>query len=124
MVVPHLKIMPKRSRSIQQSESQSDVLKGWKQIAEFLGEPANVVKRWAAEGMPVVEQGRYVTSSPEQLNQWLARESGKPVHVSTPEADLTAELKRGVAFAHQSKKGQNQSLPKKRCVASIIACAL
>jgi hypothetical protein len=33
-----------------------------------LGEPIPVVKRWRAEGMPVVEQGRFVTSSPEQLS--------------------------------------------------------
>src|SRR5437870_12439250 len=46
--------------------------------------------------MPVSKQCRFVTSSPEQLNVWLGRESGKPVHVITPEADLTSELKRGV----------------------------
>jgi hypothetical protein len=108
-VVVHLKIMPKPSKSKQQPESQSEMLKGWKAIAEFLGEPPTVVKRWAAEGMPVVEQGRFVTSSPEQLNRWLGRESGKPVHVTTPQTDLTAELKRGIAFARQSKKGGKQS---------------
>jgi hypothetical protein len=79
-------------------------LKGWKEIADFLGEPVSVVKRWESEGMPVVKQGRFVASSPEQLNVWLGRESGKPVHVVTPEADLTSELKRGLAFARQGKK--------------------
>ena len=30
-------------------------------------------------------------------------ESGKPVHVVTPETDLAAELKRGVAFLRAKK---------------------
>lgn len=54
--------------------------------------------------MPVFEQGRFVTTSPEQLNAWLGRESGTPVHVVTPEADRAAELKRGVAFLRAKKK--------------------
>jgi len=74
-------------------------LKGWKQIADFLGEPVSVVKRWESEGMPVVKQGRFVSNTPEQLNHRLGRESGKPVQVVTPQTDLTSELKRGIAFA-------------------------
>ncbi len=54
--------------------------------------------------MPVSEEGRFVYSSPEQLTAWLGRESGKPLHVVTPETDLAAELKRGVAFARQNQK--------------------
>jgi hypothetical protein len=84
--------------------TQAETLKGWKEIAEFLGEPISVVKRWKSEGMPVVEQGRFVASSPEQLNAWLGRESGKPVHVVTPETDLASELKRGVAFAQRTRE--------------------
>jgi hypothetical protein len=75
------------------------VLKGWKEIAMFLGEPVSVAQRWATEGMPVVREGRSVTTTPEQLNEWLDRVSKKPVHIVTPESDLTAELKRGLAFA-------------------------
>jgi|SRR5215472_11235982 len=96
--------MPKRSKTNKRPASQPETLKGWKEIAEFLGEPISVVKRWRSEGMPVVEQGRFVTSSPEQLSAWLERESGKPVHVVTPETDLASELKRGIAFARQSEK--------------------
>ncbi len=62
-----------------------------------------MVKRWAAEGMPVLEQGRFVTSSPEQLNARIGRESGQPMHIMTPETDLTSELKRGIAFAKQNR---------------------
>lgn len=91
--------MPKRSKPKVSPAGEPQLLKGWKQIAEFLGEPPTVVKRWASEGMPVTEQGRFVITSPEQLNAWLGRESGKPVHLATPDTDLTAELKRGIAFA-------------------------
>ena len=95
--------MPLRSKA-QTGEQQSKSLKGWKQIAEFLGQPAAVVQRWAAEGMPVSKQGRFVSSSPAELNAWLGRESGKPVHVVAPEEDLTAELKRDVALLRRRKK--------------------
>jgi hypothetical protein len=99
--------MPKRSKPSKDTKSPSETLKGWKQIAQFLGEPVTVVKRWASEGMPVAEEGRFVASTPEQLNEWLGRESGKPVHVVTAETDLASELKRGVAFARSKKNARN-----------------
>jgi len=54
--------------------------------------------------MPVFEQGRFVSSSSEQLTEWLSSESGRPLHVVTPETDLVSELKRGIAFARGNKK--------------------
>jgi hypothetical protein len=96
--------MPKRSNAATKAKSQPEILKGWKQIADFLGEPVSVVERWASEGMPVFKQGRFVSSTPEQLNRWLGRESGKPVQVVTPQTDLTSELKRAITFARQSKR--------------------
>ena len=101
--------MPKRSRPKFSPAGEAQFLKGWKQIAEFLGEPVTVVKRWASEGMPVTEQGRFVVTSQEQLNAWLGRESGKPVHLATPDTDLTAELKRGIAFARSNSKSKPKS---------------
>ena len=83
-----------------------ETLKGWKQIAQFLGQPVSVVQRWATEGMPVSKQGRFVSISPAELNAWLGRESGKPVHVVRPGEDLTAELKRDVALLRRRKKHQ------------------
>jgi len=80
-----------------------DELKGWQQIAAFLGEPTSVVQRWASEGMPVRRQGRFVSTSPQELNDWMGKESGKPVHVATGNADLTSELKRAVSFARREK---------------------
>lgn len=99
--------MPKSSNTRSNAKSQPGILKWWKQIAEFLGEPLSVIKRWASEGMLVSGQGRFVTSSPEQLNAWIVRESGKPVQVVTPETDLASELKRGIAFARRGKKNED-----------------
>jgi hypothetical protein len=93
--------MPKRPAKKKNAEHQT--LKGWQQIAAFLGEPTSVVQRWASEGMPVRKQGRYVETTPEELNAWLGKESGKPVHVATEDTDLTAELKRGLSFVQQKK---------------------
>jgi hypothetical protein len=79
-------------------------LKGWQQIAEFLRQPTSVAQRWAKTGMPVGRQGRNVTATQDELNQWLGREAGgEPLHVSTPEVDLAAELKRGLAYVRGQK---------------------
>jgi uncharacterized protein (DUF3820 family) len=85
-------------------EPQSDLLKGWKQIAEFLGQPISVAQRWATTGMPVTRQGRFVVATPEELNNWLERESGEPVHVVTNEADLSEELKRGLSHVRKERR--------------------
>ena len=81
-----------------------ETLKGWQQIAAFLGEPTSVVQRWASDGMPVRRQGRYAETTPDELNAWLGKESGKPVHVATENTDLTAELKRGLSFVRREKE--------------------
>ena len=101
--------MPKGSKPKRSPTGEAQVLNGWKQIAEFLGEPVTVVKRWASEGMPVTEQGRFVVTSPDQLSAWLGRESGKPVRLATPDTDLMAELKRGIAFARSNSKSKPKS---------------
>ena len=78
---------------------QTDVLKGWHEIATFLGQPVSVAQRWADSGMPVEKRGRYVYASRAELNRWLGRESaGEPIQIATNEKDLSAELKRGLAF--------------------------
>jgi hypothetical protein len=99
-VKPHPnKIMPRHSRK----EALPEALKGWQQISAFLGEPTSVVQRWASEGMPLRRQGRFVTTTQQELNAWLGKESGKPVHVATEDSDLTAELKRGLSFVRHEK---------------------
>src|SRR5881394_1746561 len=95
--------MPKRKKP----EGQPDLLKGWQQIAGFLGQPVSVVQRWATEGMPVRKQGRYVESSRGELNRWLGRESaGEPVQIAGKETDLSAELKRGLSFVRKQSRGR------------------
>jgi hypothetical protein len=94
----------KKQFSSDKKPAASTALKGWQEIAAFLGEPVSVVHRWAAEGMPVRREGRFVSTSTEELNGWLGKESGKPVHVATDNTDLSAELKRGLSFVRHEKK--------------------
>jgi hypothetical protein len=104
--------MPKRQERGSKPKGQTtDILKGWQQIAAFLGEPASVVQRWASEGMPLRRQGRYIETTPDELNAWLGKESGKPVHVATEDTDLTAELKRGLSYVRHEKPSEQ---PKKK----------
>src|ERR1700730_18493658 len=88
----------------QSTKPEPRQLKGWQQIADFLGEPTSVVQRWASDGMPVRKPGRYVETTPDELNAWLGKESGKPVHIATENTDLTAELKRGLSFVRREKE--------------------
>lgn len=81
----------------------TDTLKGWKQIAEFLGEPISVVQRWATTGMPVRREGQFVSTTVKDLNDWLGKQSGKPVHVVTDDTDLGAELKRGLSYVRHKR---------------------
>jgi hypothetical protein len=108
---------PKKRGEKPKSQPQPETLKGWKQISEFLGEPVSVVKRWAADGMPLHREGQFVATSSNELNSWLGQESGKPVHVATDNTDLTAELKRGLSFIRHEKpetpKKKPSALPRK-----------
>ncbi len=84
---------------------ESEVLKGWRQIASFLGQTVSVAQRWADSGMPVEKRGRYVYSSRDELNRWLGRESaGEPIQIATAETDLSAELKRGLSFVRKQRR--------------------
>jgi hypothetical protein len=73
--------------------------------AELLTFSVNLsrVQRWANEGMPVRKEGRFVSTSPDELNAWLGKESGKPVHAVTETTDLTAEPKRGLSYVRHEK---------------------
>jgi hypothetical protein len=95
--------MKKQLATTKKTETPA-VLKGWQQIAAYLGHPPAVVQRWARDGMPVRKQGRYVETTPDELNQWLGKQSGKPVHFATADTDLTAELKRGLSFVRAEHK--------------------
>lgn len=97
----------KKSAAPKTAETPNE-LKGWQQIAAYLGHPTAVVQRWASEGMPLRRQGRFVTTTPDQLNAWLGRESGKPVHVATEGTDLAAELKRGLSYIRSEKAAKDK----------------
>lgn len=107
--------MPKRTATKPQKQPakkteqklQPTTLKGWKEIARFLGEPQSVVQRWANEGMPVRKEGRFVSTTVDELNAWLGRESGKPVHAATDATDLTTELKRGLSYVREEQKSRS-----------------
>ena len=100
--------VPKHLKKHDDELAAPEELKGWHQIASFLGEPVSVVQRWANEGMPVHRQGRFISTTADELNSWLRRESGKPVRVATDSTDLTAELKRGLAFVRHEKPSDSE----------------
>lgn len=105
--------MRRRTTSkITASSAASGILKGWPEIAKFLSQPISVAQRWGKTGMPVKKQGRFVTAVPDELNSWLGREAGgEPLHVAVADSDLSAELKRGLAYVRKqrapAKKSQN-----------------
>lgn len=84
-------------------KTEPEELRGWKQIAAFLGQPQATAQHWAKEGMPVRRDGRYIVASREELSRWLGRESatGQYVRIASDNADLTADLRRGLAAARQ-----------------------
>ena len=104
------------SRSKIPVQLPSTELKGWQKIAEFLGQPVSVAQRWAKTGMPIAHQGRAVIGDPNELNKWLGRESGEPVHVATDEMDLSAELKRALSHVKHEKMSPADAdkIPKKK----------
>jgi hypothetical protein len=89
--------------------TEPEQLKGWQQIAAFLGQPVSVAQRWAKSGMPVTREGRLVHASPEELNRWLGSESaGEPVQIATESADLSSELKRSLLFVRKRADGRKR----------------
>src|SRR5207253_4870910 len=98
--------MPKRTQNRTEKAKEPETLKGWQQIAVFLGQPVSTAQRWAKSGMPVTRQGCYVTTVPEELNRWLARESGtnEPLHIASNTGDVSTDLKRGLSYLRQQRR--------------------
>lgn len=70
--------MPKRQQRGGKAKSQSSgTLKGWQQIAAFLGEPTSVVPRWASEGMPLHRHGHSSRPHTDEHDARFGKESGK-----------------------------------------------
>ena len=87
-------------------KSKSRVLKGWGEIAEFLGQTPSVAQRWQSGGMPVTREGRFVYASPEDLTAWVGTERGQkePVHIASEDEDLLGDLKQGLSYVRQQQK--------------------
>jgi hypothetical protein len=87
-------------------KSTARVLKGWAEIADFLGQTVSVAQRWQKEGMPVTREGRFVSASPEELTAWVGTERGQkePVHIASEGEDLLADLKQGLSRVRQQRK--------------------
>ena len=90
----------------ERSKSKSGTLKGWTEIAEFLGQTVSVAQRWQSEGMPVTREGRFVYASPEELTAWVGTERGKkePIHIASEGEDLLGDLKQGLSYVRKQKK--------------------
>jgi hypothetical protein len=58
-------------------KSKARVLKGWGEIANFLGQTVSVAQRWQEEGMPVTREGPFVSAFPEDLTAWVGAERGQ-----------------------------------------------
>jgi hypothetical protein len=100
----------KKSRPAIKPRVQNERLKGWNEIASFLGQPVAVAQRWARSGMPVIREGRFMYASREELSRYLGREAGPdvPVHIATENMDLSADLKRALAHARADKHEKKQ----------------
>jgi hypothetical protein len=79
--------------------AQTDTLRGWKAIADFLAIPVATAQRWSKDGMPVHREGRFTVANVEELRDWLGRESKMPAaaHIATNNADLAAGLRQSIA---------------------------
>jgi hypothetical protein len=99
-------VEPKAAKAT--GDTSTTLLQGWKQIAKFLGQPMNVAQRWSRSGMPVRREGRFTVAAPDELSQWLGRESGaaQPVHIATgSDTDLAAELRKSLSAAKHGRAG-------------------
>ncbi len=101
----------KKSSRAPQRAAQTDHLKGWTQIAKFLGQPVAVAQRWARSGLPVTREGRFMTASTEELSRYMGREAGLdvPVHIATEDMDLSANLKRALSYARHGRQRGKKS---------------
>src|SRR5437588_12817937 len=101
----------KKNRAVTKPRVQNGRLKGWNEIAGFLGQPVAVAQRWARSGMPVTREGRFMYASREELSGYLGREAGLdvPVHIATEAMDLSTDLRRALAHARAGKQDKKKA---------------
>src|SRR5258706_15109921 len=104
--------LSKKSRTATKPRAQNERLKGWNEIASFLGQPVAMAQRWARSGMPVTREGRFMYASREELSGYLGREAGLdvPVHIAAENMDLSADLKRALAHARPGNQNKKQKV--------------
>jgi hypothetical protein len=58
--------------------------------------------------MPLTREGRSVYASPEELTAWVGTERGQkePVHIAREGEDLIADLKQGLSYIRQQRRGR------------------
>src|SRR5690348_17881360 len=100
----------KKSRHAIKPTAQNERLKGWNEIATFLGQPVAVAQRWARSGIPVSREGRFMCASRDELSVYLGREAGLdvPVRIATENMDLSADLKRALTYARAGKQDKKK----------------
>jgi hypothetical protein len=100
----------KKTRRAPEPRVQNERLKGWNEIASFLGQPVAVAQRWARSGIPVTGEGEFVYAFREELTRYLGREAGLnvPVHIATKNMDLSADLKHALAHARAGRRDEKR----------------
>jgi hypothetical protein len=80
-------------------------LKGWKEIAKFLGTSPASAQTCAEKGMPIQREGRFTVADPATVQAWLGQQTHmpKPAHILTNETDLAAALKESLAVTKRKK---------------------
>jgi hypothetical protein len=80
-------------------------LKGWTQIAKFLGTSPASAQTWAKQGMPVRREGRFTIADPTEVQAWLGQQSHMPgpAHILTDDTDIAAALKESISVVRQKK---------------------
>src|SRR5205807_7073897 len=80
----HLTIVSAVMKKSKQSTEATQLLQGWKAIAEFMGQHVATAQHWGRSGMPVSRQGRYTVADREALRRWVGQQSGMkaPAHIA------------------------------------------
>ena len=104
--------LSKKSHPTTKPRVQNERLKGWSEIASFLGQPVAVAQRWARSGMPVGREGRFMYATREELSRYLGREAGLdvPVRIATENRDRSADLKRALAHARWGNRDKKRNV--------------
>jgi hypothetical protein len=116
----------KKRRPAIKPTAQNERLKGWNEIASFLGQPVAVAQRWARSGMPVTREGRFMYASREELSGYLGREVGLdvPVHIATENMDLFQQMQqhweRQLAFRPKAESKHSIHSPLFRAIEAML----